>query len=102
MSRIEVDKDNLPESFDIDLGADTYTLAFDYNETGDFFTVDLINNDEALVYGEKLMYGRPLFEDVENNDFPAPTIIPLDPSGKETTITFENFGVTVFLEVDDE
>jgi hypothetical protein len=103
MSIIEIDKENLPERFDIELGVELFTMEVDYNQTGDFFTVDLYqyDNPEPLVLGEKLMLNQPLFRDIEDSRFPAPTLIPIDPSGKENRITWDNFGVTVFLVVDD-
>ncbi|APC46506.1 MULTISPECIES: phage baseplate plug family protein [Aeribacillus] len=103
MRVIEIEKENLPEIFDIELGVELFTLEIDYNEAGDFFTVDLYqyDNPDPLVLGEKLMLNQPLFRDIEDGRFPAPTLIPVDPSGKESRITWENFGVTVFLVVDD-
>lgn len=103
MHIIEIDKNNLPEQFDIELGTELFTMEVNYNETGDFFTVDLYqyDNPEPLVLGEKLMYGQPLFRDIEDQRFPAPTIVPLDLSGKETRVSRENFGRTVFLVIDD-
>lgn len=103
MRVIEINKENLPERFDIELGTELFTMEIDYNQTGDFFTIDLYqyDNPEPLVLGEKLVYKQPLFRDIEDSRFPAPTLIPLDMSGKETRITWDNFGVTVFLVVDD-
>jgi hypothetical protein len=100
---IEINKENLPERFDIELGMELFTMEIDYNQTADFFTVDLYqyDNPEPLVLGEKMMLNQQLFRDIEDSRFPAPTLIPIDPAGKEERITWENFGVTVFLVVDD-
>lgn len=98
---IPVDKDNLPEQFEIDLGEETYILRFDYNQEYDFFTVDLYDASlNPIVLGEKMMLNRQLWADVIR-DVPAPTLIPVDESGKATRITFSNFMETVFLFVDD-
>jgi hypothetical protein len=101
MRVIEIDKNNLPERFDIELGAELFSIEVNYNETGDFFTIDLYKNDEPLVLGEKIMYNQPLFQDVEDSRFPAPQLIATDLSGKESRVTWDNFGVTVFLVVND-
>lgn len=99
---IEVDKSLIPYSFDILLAAELFNLEFHYNKTADLFTVTLSKNGEVLVYNEPIMYGMPLFSDVYVSDvFPAPDIIPLDESGEENKVTYENFGETVFLTIDD-
>lgn len=107
MEYIEINKEELPETFEIDLANETFTLSFSYNETGDFFTVDLYKpNSEGvltpLVLGEKLTLNRPLWESITSLDLPAPTLIPMDLSNTEKRITWENFGETVFLYIDDE
>lgn len=96
---LPIEKENIPYRFDIALPVEIYTFEIRYNATHDFFTVDLFKEDEALVLGEKVIYGVPLFQDVYDRRFPAPTIVPLDESGNEQRITFENLGVTVFLVV---
>jgi len=40
-----------------------------------------------------------LFSEVFDGRFPAPTIIPLDTSGKETRVSFANLNETVFLKL---
>lgn len=100
---IEVDKTLLPYSFDIALAGEEYNLEFMYNETADLFTVTLSKEDEILVFNEPIIYGVPLFADVYKSDlYPMCDIVPLDESGTENAVTYENFGKTVFLTIDDE
>lgn len=95
---IPVHLEKIPYSFLIKLDDLTFKFTFKYNETGDFYTVDLETLDgEALAYGDALRYGRPLFGPVEDERFPLPVIIPVCPSGEESRITSENFGKTVKL-----
>lgn len=101
MDYIEVDKDLIPYSFLIDLGADEYELEFGYNERHDFFTVDLYKDDMTLLVGEKLVLGRRLFSDLTDVSAPTVSITPTDRSGEETRITYDNFERTVFLQVGD-
>lgn len=106
MHMIPVDKENIPEYFTIELGNETFTLAFAYNEVGDFFTCDLLKQnemgeDEEMVMGEKLVLNMPLWSDFTNQDLPGPQLIPLDLSGQEKRITWDNFTKTVFLYVND-
>jgi len=107
MQYIEINKESLPERFDIDLGIETYTLGFNYNEYGDFFTCDLYRLDdtgeeETLVLGEKLVLNVPLFSEFAGDEFPAPSLIPMDLANNETRVSWYNLGKTVFLYIDDE
>lgn len=103
---IPIDKTTLPERFDIDLADELFTMQVNYNETGDFFTIDLYEagnsgEDVAIIIGEKLMLGRPLWADVPRVDLPAPTLIPLDIGMNAKRVSYENFGESVFLYIAD-
>ena len=44
----------------------------------------------------------PLFQEVyEAGKFPVLDIVPLDESGQENNVTWDNFGETVFLTIDN-
>jgi hypothetical protein len=103
-SRIEIDKSKIPYSFRIMLGGKPFIMEWHYNSSGDIFTCTLYDSTgNVLVCGEPLIYGETMFADfIRGVDFPAPDLIPLDESGTESTVTWENFGVTVFLTVGDE
>jgi len=103
---IPIDKTALPERFDIDLADEPFTMQVNYNETGDFFTLDLYTTgdsgeDVEFIMGEKLVLGRPLWADVPRVDLPAPTLIPLDIGMKARRVFYENFGESVFLYIAD-
>lgn len=98
--RIIIEKELIPYSFDILLGAEWFNLEFHYNETADLFTVTLSKDDEVLVYNEPVIYGKSLFSDLYQSEiFPALDIVPFDESGQETAVTWDNFNETVFLTV---
>lgn len=100
---IEIEKELLPYSFNITLTGEEFNLAFDYNKAADLFTCTLSKDGEVLVHNEPLIYGVELFADVYRADyFPAIAIVPLDEAGIEKAITYENFGKTVFLTIDDQ
>lgn len=100
---IAINKNLIPYSFDILLGAKTYTLTVKYNETSDLFVVELKCDGVAICSGEPLIYGHPLFSDCYMVDkFPSVTLVPYDESGEEQEITFQNLNETVFLTMDDE
>lgn len=101
-NRMEIEKENIPYSFDILLGEEEFELEFNYNEAADLFTVTLKKEDEVLVYDEPIIYGVPLFTDCYDASFPVLTIVPLDESGETDQVTYENFNKTVFLVIDEE
>jgi hypothetical protein len=95
---IEIDKEAIPYQFDMDLAGEIYSFEINYNERFDFFTVDLSKNDVPLIYGEKIVYGKPLFSSYESADLPKMVILPIDESGKTVeAITWDNFSDTVIL-----
>lgn len=98
---IEINKDEIPYIFSIELAGEMFSLEVMYNEKCDFFTITLSKDDVALVYQEPLVYNRPLFADMYQPGFPAVDLVPFDESGENDTVTWDNFGDTVFLTIDD-
>ena len=77
-------------------------MRFAYNQQADLFSVTLYRDGKLLCDAEPVIYGVPLFRDVyESGAFPAVDIVPLDESGQEREVTWENFGQTVFLTIDN-
>ena len=100
--RLLIEKTQIPCEFTILLEAEEFTLTVDYNKSHDLFTVGLKKDDETLCVAEPVIYGVPLWQDVHQvHKYPAPVIIPLDESGQENKVTWDNFGVTVFLTIDN-
>ena len=97
MNYIEIDKNMIPYRFDMTIKGETYTFQVNYNATHDFFTIDLYKNDEVIVLGEKVVYGKPLFFTSQHKDVPKVTIIPYDVSENTDRITFENMNEDVLL-----
>jgi len=94
---INIRKDLIPYNFDITLNGKTFTFVIKYNARHDFFTVDLLRNDELIVPGEKIVYGRVLFLNQQHLDVPTVPIIPYDRSLNEDRVTWDNLNETVFL-----
>lgn len=99
---IEINKSLIPYSFNIVLGSEEFTLRVDYNNEGEFFTIELSKNGETLCSGEPIKYGKRLFEDIRNSNFPPLDIIPLDLSGNYETVTQGNLCEGVSLIIDNE
>lgn len=100
--RIIVKKELIPYGFNIALGKEKFNMRFAYNKQADLFTVSLYRDGKLLCHAEPVVYGVPLFRDVyESGIFPMPDIVPYDESGQEQSVTWENFGETVFLTIDN-
>ncbi|SDI16181.1 hypothetical protein SAMN05192534_12374 [Alteribacillus persepolensis] len=97
---IPVEKERIPYQFDIELEGTVYTFEIHYNGDYDFFTVDLLQNDEVIIYGEKIVYGQPLFGALSDTRLPSAPITPLDPSGENDEVTYDTFTESVFLYID--
>jgi len=100
--QIEVDKEDLPYQFDLDVENTTYTFSFQYNDVLQVFTVDLYDSDgNAIILGEPLILNQPLWYGRDDERLPVWDIVPMDESGQTTELTYDNFGVSVFLLIDD-
>lgn len=97
MKYINIDKNLIPYRFDISIENETFTFKVDYNSSKDFFTIDLFKNDEIIVVGEKLVYGKPLFTTSMYKNIPNVPIIPYDISENTERITYDNLNKDVFL-----
>lgn len=99
---ITINKSLIPYTFNIVLGDREFTLRVDYNNVGEFFTVELSHNEKTLCSGEPIVYGRRLFADFWTTEFPAIDIVPYDPSGEYNAVTYDNLGNGVSLVIDNE
>ena len=100
---IPVNKELIPYNFNILLGSTLFNLKINYNKRKDLFTVDVLRENEVICYGEPIVYGLPLFQDIFMVEkYPCLNIIPLDLSGNTNKVTYDNFYNTVFLYIDNE
>ena len=99
---ITIHKTLIPYTFSILIGGEMYDFRVDYNETYGFFTVRLSKDGNVVSYGEKIVYGKPLFQEIfENEKFPSIEIVPYDISGTYNSVTFDNLSDTVHLIVNN-
>ena len=94
---IPIDKNLMPYRFDITLAGRTFTFEIKYNAMRDFFTVNLLRNDEYIITGQRVMYAVPLFINQQHLDVPTVPIIPYDLSMAADRVTWDNLNNTVFL-----
>lgn len=99
--KFDIELDTLPVQFETSFGEEAFQVQINYNELGDFFTIDIWDaTGNPIVYGEKLVYGRRIWRSYANTELPAVDLVPLDESGQTTVCNKETFGQTVFLYID--
>lgn len=100
---ITINKPLIPYTFSILLGGELFDFRVDYNETHGFFTIELSKDGEVVCSGEKIVYGKRLFEEIfEHGKFPCVDIIPYDTSNEYNEVTFDNLSETVLLIIDNQ
>lgn len=99
---VPIDPKLSAQRFVFDIGFITYNFKFNYNESGDFYTLDLYDTTmKPIVLGEKLVYGMRLWSGIDNADLPSIDLVPFDEAGNETRVSQTNLNRTVFLFIDD-
>lgn len=99
MRYVSINKEMIPYSFNLRLNKRTYTFEIHYNAEHDFFTMGIADSSgEVLTAGEKLLLNKPILSSHAYLQFLE--ITPLDTTGKESKITWNNFNETVFLHVE--
>ena len=96
---IEIEKNEIPYTFEIEWEEELYTFEINYNERFDFFTIGLSKDDEVVVAGEKMVLNQPLFYQMSDDRLPKVLLIPTDESGTAERITYDNLGKSVFLQI---
>lgn len=100
-SKFDIDLTNIPQVFSTTFGNFTVSLGINYNALGDFYTADLYDNQgNQVIMGEKLVYGKRLWNNYVDPRIPLIDLIPLDESGISKVCNKETFGKTVFLYID--
>lgn len=101
MKFINIDKSQVPYEFEIALNGATFQFEINYNSVGDFFTVSLKKDHIEVVSGVKVVYGVPIFDNLDHLDIPTVIIKPLDTTGKSERADYDNLNEDVFLYVLD-
>jgi hypothetical protein len=100
MQGIEINKDDIPYTFEMEIDEEVFQFEIRYNLRFDFFTLSLSKDNKVIVAGEKLVLGVPLFATSSSVELPNAVIVPLDLNDTENRITYENLSETVFLFVE--
>lgn len=99
--KLMFDTSAFPSSSDITIGTEQFTISLNYRHLTDTFYLDLYDDSgEPLILGEKLVYGMPLWN-INDARLPSTTLIVLDETGVESTVSYLNFQQDVFVYYDD-
>lgn len=102
LNYIDLEPAEIPCQFEIQFGSKTYMMAINYNQSNDFYTLDLYEIDMTpIVLAEKLTLNEQLWTDFIDNRIPVEVIVPRDLSGNARRISKSNFYKTVFLYILD-
>ena len=99
MFYLDIEKEAIPYTFETVLDNETFQFTVNYNSYGDFFTVDIYKNSVPLRFGEKIVYGQPLFINHMYIGAPRLFILPYDTTRKAERAGYENLSEDVFLYV---
>lgn len=97
MEYISIDKEAIPYQFEMTLAGETFKMQINHNSKADILTLDLYKHNEPIVLGEKLVYGKPLFDNSQHLPVPKVMIIPYDPNQQQERVTKANIDEEVFL-----
>jgi hypothetical protein len=99
--KLIVDTSDMPNYVILPIGTENFTIELFYRERYDNFYFNLYDSDDnPLITGEKLVYGVPLWN-INDANLPSERIVPLDEAGVESTVSIDNFQISVFLYFDD-
>lgn len=96
----ELDPDQLPYSYPIQIDDKDYTLGFSFNPDSRQIIAS-ISDDDGLIATDPIILDRILFGYCQSPRMPMISIIPRDESGQETEANLGNINKTVFLTDDD-
>ena len=84
--------------FSITLEGIIYFLAFEWNERGQYWSMDILDQDQNhLVAGVRMTVNVDLLGRFKNTQLPAGVFLLLDSSGKNLDPSASNFGTVVEL-----
>lgn len=99
---IPIDINEIPYMQDVQLADTSYQIKVYYNEVADTFYLDIYDYDGNIIQAsEPILLNQPLWRNINNDDLPIETIIPMDESGLATEVNADNLGQTVQLCIDD-
>lgn len=97
---IPIDKEDLPDIFEIELAGDVFTLRVDYNQVADYYTITIQKDGVTLLSQEPLLLNNLVGADIPNTFLPKVDLRTMDETGKSIDQGFLDFGDNVKLYLD--
>lgn len=102
MLYLPIDKKLIPYKFQTTIGGEDFEFTVNYNERFDFFTIGVSKKGFQIMLGDKIVYGRSLFETVpDDRSIPKYPITPLSTSKAIERVGWKEMSVDVFLVIGD-
>lgn len=104
MLYLPIEKESIPYTFQTTIGGEDFEITVGYNERFDYFTLDLAKDGRTIILGEKITYGRALFEQVpDDTDIPRYPITPLNISKNKVIerVGWDELSIDVLLVIGD-
>jgi len=102
MKYLDIDKNLIPYRFQTPIAGVLYDFMIRYNKRFDFFTMDLSKDGIPIVTGDKIVYGRMLFETCQDDSkTPEYPITPFDIMGENARVGWDDLVSNVFLYIGD-
>lgn len=97
---IDVDVNDLPDIFDINIVDEEYVIRVDYNSFADYYTITIQKDGETLLEQEPLILGQLVGIDIPDPRLPRVDIRVMDETNKARDAGKGNFGENVKLYFD--
>lgn len=95
---LDFDFADLPETFEHTFNDVKYNFRLYYNTWADAFYLDIWDeNDVIIVWGEKLVYGMPVWGTINDQRLPIVEMVPIDEDQAASTVDALTFPTTVRL-----
>lgn len=75
---LPISQDDLPVTLSIDIDGIPLLLTFRYNDQGDFYTLEIADENENLLIAQKVTYGKDLLSGLKSLLAITTKLIPLD------------------------
>lgn len=97
---IDVDVNDLPDIFDINIVDEEYVIRVDYNSFADYYTITIQKDGETLLEQEPLILGQLVGIDIPDPRLPRVDIRVMDETNQARDAGKGNFGENVKLYFD--
>lgn len=97
---IDVDVNDLPDIFDINIVDEEYVIRVDYNNFADYYTITIQKDGETLLEQEPLILGQLVGIDIPDPRLPRVDIRVMDETDQARDAGKGNFGESVKLYFD--